>query len=358
MTSQLKIKNLDVFYGDYQALHQLSFTLEPGKIGCVLGPSGCGKTTVLRAIAGFEAVTSGSILIDRREVSAARFSLPPEMRNIGMVFQDFALFPNMSVADNIRFGLRLWKPKEQKIRVQELLAMIGMPAYGQAFPHQLSGGQQQRIALARAMAPKPGILLMDEPFSSMDVELREQLCREVRDILNQENITAILVTHDQFEAFAMADEICVMNDGKIEQQGSGYNLYHRPKNRFVADFIGQGVIIPGTVKEDNKVHTELGIIAGNELEDSQPGDAVDVLIRPDDVIHDDNSADTAIVVDKSFRGSEFLYYLRMDSGIEVLCLAPSHHDHPINERIGIQLNVDHLVIFDRKHTIENKIYSE
>ena len=212
MTSQLKIKNLDVFYGDYQALHQLSFTLEPGKIGCMLGPSGCGKTTVLRAIAGFEAVTSGSILIDRREVSAARFSLPPEMRNIGMVFQDFALFPNMSVADNIRFGLRLWKPKEQKTRVQELLAMIGMPAYGQAFPHQLSGGQQQRIALARAMAPKPGILLMDEPFSSMDVELREQLCREVRDILNQENITAILVTHDQFEAFAMADEICVMND--------------------------------------------------------------------------------------------------------------------------------------------------
>ncbi|MFT5659369.1 MAG: iron(III) transport system ATP-binding protein, partial [Gammaproteobacteria bacterium] len=240
MTSQLKIKNLDVRYGDYQALHEISFTLEPGKIGCMLGPSGCGKTTVLRAIAGFEAAFGGYISIDQLEVSSDRFSLPPERRNIGMVFQDFALFPNLSVADNIRFGLRSWKPKQQIIRVQELLAMIGMPAYGQAYPHQLSGGQQQRIALARAMAPKPGILLLDEPFSSMDVDLREQLAREVRNILNQENITAILVTHDQFEAFAMADDICVMNEGRIEQQDSGYNLYHRPANRFVADFIGQG----------------------------------------------------------------------------------------------------------------------
>jgi iron(III) transport system ATP-binding protein len=349
MTSQLKIKNLDVRYGDYQALHEISFTLEPGKIGCMLGPSGCGKTTVLRAIAGFEAAFGGYISIDQLEVSSDRFSLPPERRNIGMVFQDFALFPNLSVADNIRFGLRSWKPKQQIIRVQELLAMIGMPAYGQAYPHQLSGGQQQRIALARAMAPKPGILLLDEPFSSMDVDLREQLAREVRNILNQENITAILVTHDQFEAFAMADDICVMNEGRIEQQDSGYNLYHRPANRFVADFIGQGVIVPGIVEQNNRVRTELGLISGNELEGSQPGDMVDVLIRPDDIVHDDHSTETAIVVDKSFRGSEFLYYLRMDSDIEVLCLAPSHHNHHINERIGIRLNVDHLVIFDRKH---------
>lgn len=347
MTSQLKIENLDVDYGDYHALHQISFTLEPGKIGCMLGPSGCGKTTVLRAIAGFERATGGKIYIDQQDVSSAHFNLSPEQRHIGMVFQDFALFPNMSVADNIRFGLRHWKQKEQRSRVQELLTMIDMPAYAQAYPHQLSGGQQQRIALARAMAPKPGILLMDEPFSSMDVELREQLAREVRSILNQQNITAILVTHDQFEAFAMADKICVMNQGRIEQQDSGYNLYHRPANRFVADFIGQGVIIPGTVENDNKVHTELGVIAGNDLGDSQPGDIVDVLIRPDDVIHDDHSDETAIVIDKSFRGSEFLYYLHMDSGIEVLCLAPSHHDHPIRERIGIRLNVDHLVIFDR-----------
>lgn len=197
MTSQLDVQNVDVSYGKHQVLDQISFTVEPGEIGCMLGPSGCGKTTVLRAIAGFEPVTSGRILVDHVEFSSGGFCLPTEKRNIGMVFQDFALFPNMSVADNIRFGLRTWKPKRQPVRIQELLAMIGMPASAQAYPHQLSGGQQQRVALARAMAPKPGILLLDEPFSSMDVELREQLAREVRNILKQEGVTAILVTHDQ-----------------------------------------------------------------------------------------------------------------------------------------------------------------
>jgi iron(III) transport system ATP-binding protein len=264
-----------------------------------------------------------------------------------MIFQDFALFPHLSVADNIRFGLKSWPAREQQERVQELLAMTGMPAYGQAYPHQLSGGQQQRVALARAMAPRPGLLLMDEPFSSMDVDLREQLAREVRNILKQENITAILVTHDQHEAFALADEICVLNEGIIEQQDSGYNLYHQPVNRFVADFIGQGVIIPATVESRHSVRTELGSIEGTLPPHSQTGALVDVLIRPDDVIHDDDASDTAIVVEKSFRGADFLYFLRMDSGIEVMCLAPSHHNHKINERIGIRLDVDHLVIFDR-----------
>lgn len=347
MTSQLEVEDLEVRYDDYAVLKAISFTLKPGKIGCILGPSGCGKTTVLRAIAGFEPAFGGRILIDQVEVSSRDYCMATEKRNIGMVFQDFALFPHLSVADNVRFGLKSWPSKEQKERVQELLAMIGMPAYGQAFPHQLSGGQQQRVALARAMAPRPGILLMDEPFSSMDVDLREQLAREVRNILKQENVSAILVTHDQNEAFALADEICVMNEGRIQQQDSGYNLYHRPSNRFVADFIGQGVIIPATVEDEHSVRTELGSIKGEVLPGSDKGSQVDVLIRPDDVIHDDSSSDTAIVVEKSFRGADFLYFLRMDSGIEVLCLAPSHHNHKINERIGIRLNVDHLVIFER-----------
>jgi iron(III) transport system ATP-binding protein len=347
VTSQLDIENLDVSYGDYQVLNQISFSLHPEKIGCILGPSGCGKTTVLRAIAGFEPVLGGRILIDQIEVSSSDYCVAPEKRGIGMIFQDFALFPHLSVADNIGFGLKTWDTKQQHARVQELLAITGMPAYGQAYPHQLSGGQQQRVALARAMAPQPGLLLMDEPFSSMDIDLREQLAREVRNILKQENITAVLVTHDQHEAFAIADNICVMNEGRIEQQDSGYNLYHQPVNRFVADFIGQGVIIPATVTDQYSVCTELGPIRGNEPINSKIGAIVDVLIRPDDVIHDDNSAETAIVVDKSFRGADFLYYLRMDSGIEVLCLAPSHHNHQINERIGIRLDVDHLVIFGR-----------
>lgn len=347
MTSQLDIENLSLSYDDYKVLNQVSFSIQPGDIGCILGPSGCGKTTVLRSIAGFESVLNGRILIDQVEVSSSHYCIAPEKRNIGMIFQDFALFPHLSVADNIRFGLKSWSSKQQQARVQELLAIIGMLAYGHAYPHQLSGGQQQRVALARAMAPQPRLLLMDEPFSSMDVDLREQLAREVRNILKQENITAILVTHDQHEAFAIADNICVMSEGRIQQQDSGYNLYHQPANRFVADFIGQGVIIPAKVENQHSVRTELGAIWGTVPINSISGETVDVLIRPDDVVHDDKSSETAVVVEKSFRGADFLYFLRMDSGIEVLCLAPSHHNHKINERIGIRLNVDHLVTFKR-----------
>jgi len=347
MTSQLEVENLQAGYDDLQVLKQVSFSLQPGEIGCMLGPSGCGKTTVLRAIAGFEPAWNGRILIDDIEVSSRKINIPPEQRNIGMVFQDFALFPHLRVEDNIRFGLRGMRKREQRSRIQEMLAMVGMLAYARAYPHQLSGGQQQRIALARALAPAPGILLLDEPFSNMDVDLREQLAREVRNILKQENNTAILVTHDQNEAFAMADQICVMNEGSILQQGSGYDLYHRPANRFVADFIGQGVIIPAMVESPTTVKTDLGLIRGKHKIDAETGAMVDVLIRPDDVVHDDESTESAIVVEKAFRGADFLYFLRLDSGIEVMCLAPSHHNHKINERIGIRLNVDHLVTYSR-----------
>ncbi len=346
---RVEVNNIDVCYGNKQIINQLSFTLSEGKIGCLLGPSGCGKTTVLRAIAGFERPSSGQVLISNQIVSDQKINLPPEKRHIGMVFQDFALFPNLTVQDNIVFGLKGWPKKDQQNRAIELLAMIGMPTLARAYPHQLSGGQQQRVALARAMAPKPSILLLDEPFSSMDVELREQLAREVRQLLKQENVTAILVTHDQNEAFAMADEICVMNEGQIQQHDTAYNLYHKPINRFVADFIGEGVIVPGMVVGGNTVNTELGNIHGLVPQGCKPGCQVDVLIRPDDIIHDDDSAETAIVVERAFRGSDFLYTLRMPSGIEVLSLVPSHHNHEINESIGIHLEFDHLVVFPRSH---------
>lgn len=347
MKVRLEVRHIDVCYGAKQIISNLSFSLNEGRIGCLLGPSGCGKTTVLRTIAGFEQPTRGAVLIDQQVVSDASHAMPPEQRHIGMVFQDFALFPNLTVQGNICFGLRGRSKKDQQARVQELLAMIGMPTSARAYPHQLSGGQQQRVALARAMAPKPSILLMDEPFSSMDVELREQLAREVRHILKQENITAILVTHDQHEAFAMADEICVMNEGVIQQHDSAYNLYHKPANRFVADFIGEGVIVPGMVAGGNTVNTELGDISGMVPSGCQPGCQVDVLIRPDDIVHDDAAGEKAVVVERAFRGSDFLYTLRMPSGIEVMSLVPSHHDHKINEAIGIRLEFDHLVVFPR-----------
>ena len=347
MSKQLEVKNLSVAFGELQVIRDISFALDSGHIGCILGPSGCGKTTVLRTIAGFQAPSSGLVLLGGKQVSSPKKNLAPEKRNIGMVFQDFALFPNLTVADNLGFGLRSWPAEKKQKRIDELLRLIGLPHLAAAYSHQLSGGQQQRVALARAMAPQPDILLLDEPFSSMDAELREQLAREVRDILKKENVTAILVTHDQHEAFVMADEICVMNDGIIEQHDTGYNLYHRPANQFVADFIGQGVLVPGEVVEDKGVKTDIGTIKGKLPDGCKPGCPVDVLIRPDDVVHDDTSEQKALIVDKAFRGAEFLYTLMLDSGIRVLCIAPSHHDHALNSSIGIRLDMDHLVIFKR-----------
>ncbi len=350
MSVKLDIQAIDLSYDKQTVVQDFSMQLQENHIGCLLGPSGCGKTTVLRTIAGFERPEKGVIVIDGQAVSDHQRHLPPEQRHIGMVFQDFSLFPNMSVADNIRFGLRRWPRSEQQQRVSELLKLIGLSDRAKTYPHQLSGGQQQRVALARAMAPRPALLLLDEPFSSLDADLREQLAREVRDILREENISAILVTHDQHEAFAMADEICVMHEGRIQQQDSAYNLYHRPANRFVADFIGEGVLIPGQVA-NGKVQTELGDIEGQVPEHCKNGCKVDVLVRPDDIIHDDNAPDSAMVTDRAFRGSEFLYTLRMSSGLELLCLVPSHHNHEIGERIGIRLDFDHLVVFPQNSSL-------
>ncbi|MBD3670207.1 MAG: ABC transporter ATP-binding protein [Gammaproteobacteria bacterium] len=347
----LKLDHIDIAYADVPVIRDVSLGLEDGDIGCLLGPSGCGKTTLLRAIAGFEKVKKGKIMIQHGVVSSPQLHVPPEKRRIGMVFQDFALFPHLNVADNISFGIRKMASRSRLNRVNELLRLVGLAGYGNQYPHQLSGGQQQRIAIARAMAPRPNLLLMDEPFSSLDVELREQLVAEIRSILKQEKITAILVTHDQYEAFTMADKIGVINGGQLEQWDTAYNLYHQPQSRFVADFIGQGVMMPGKVINSHQVDTELGVIDGKVPEGCEPGCPVDILVRPDDIVHDDHSKRVAEVVDKRFRGADFLYTLRLESGGVVLCLTPSHHDHAIGERIGIQHRIEHLVLFRRDNFV-------
>jgi iron(III) transport system ATP-binding protein len=346
--AQLEIHNLTVNYGPLTAVDDVSFELADGEIGCLLGPSGCGKTTILRAIAGFEPVIAGRISIGNRVMSASNTLVPTEQRKVGMVFQDFALFPHLNVGQNIAFGLRSLRGKAQLERVQQLLKLVGLSGLEHKFPHELSGGQQQRVALARAIAPKPSILLLDEPFSNIDVELREQLARDVKLILAEERVTALLVTHDQMEAFAMADHIGVMSGGSLHQWDTGYNLYHRPHDLFVADFIGQGALITGRVLSDQRIATELGIVGDGQLQNGfHINDEVIVLLRPDDIIHDDASQDTATVAEKAFRGAEFLYTLQLDTGARVLCFAPSHHNHRIGERIGIRLELDHLVAFHK-----------
>ena len=350
----LELKHVSQSYAARRVLRDLSFVLNTGDIGCLLGPSGCGKTTVLRAIAGFEPITGGEIVLNGERVSAPGFIVPAEKRRIGMVFQDYALFPHLNVAANVGFGLHGQSRTERNKRVEELLQTVGLEGSGKAYPHELSGGQQQRVALARALAPCPNLLLMDEPFSNLDVELRERLSLEVRDIIKQQGATAIIVTHDQHEAFAMGDMIGVMHDGEIQQWDKAYNLYHLPKNRFVADFVGQGVLLPGKVLDANQVEIELGTLYSKTPgacstegcnEGSNKGCEVEVLLRPDDIIHDDASPLLAQVEHKAFRGADILYTLRLPGGNRVLSLVPSHHNHAIGEWIGIRLEVDHVVVF-------------
>lgn len=352
MSALLKLDRISHAYGQQVIVDELSFELEKGEIGCLLGPSGCGKTTVLRCIAGFEPIVSGEIRLNETSVSRPGFVLPPEQRRIGMVFQEYALFPHLNVTANVGFGLHRSTKTERALRVAELLQVTGLTEVANRYPHELSGGQQQRVALARALAPYPDLILLDEPFSNLDVSLREYLSQEIRELLKKLNITAILVTHDQAEAFAVADKIGVMHAGKMMQWSSAHELYHRPANRFVADFIGQGTLIPGRVTQTGAVETELGTLTGgiyhpDRSSDGISGKQIDLLIRPDDIIHDDDSPLRATVVHKAFRGAQFLYTLRLDSGQIVLSLIPSHHDHAIGEKIGIKPETDHIVVFDR-----------
>jgi iron(III) transport system ATP-binding protein len=348
MAALLELSNLRHSYGEREVLTDLNLRVDKGIIACLLGASGCGKTTVLRCIAGFEPVTSGTVAISGIVMSRPGTTVPPEKRRVGIVFQDYALFPHLTVARNVAFGLRATGKSHDADRVLELLAVVGLEQVANRYPHELSGGQQQRVALARALAPRPDLMLLDEPFSNLDIDMRERLGQDVREILKQQNTTAILVTHEQHEAFNIADEIGIMAGGAIEQWGTPYQIYHEPATRFVADFVGQGVFLPGTVTGSDGVRIELGMVQGPVPPGCTNGTAVDVLTRPDDIVHDDASPMRARVVHKAFRGAEFLYTLQLPSGGRVLSLVPSHHDHAIGEPIGIRLDMDHLVAFPRK----------
>ena len=358
----LELSQLDVRYrGRTQAaVRGATLGLPAGSIGVLIGPSGCGKTTLLRAVAGLERVSGGEIRLDGECVSSARMHVPPETRRIGMVFQDYALFPHLDIAGNVAFGLQDLSGPERQARVAEVLALVGLEGSQSRRPHELSGGQQQRVALARALAPRPRLLLLDEPFSNLDVDLRERLANEVRAILKAAGATALFVTHDQLEAFAIGDVIGVMHEGELHQWDDAYTLYHRPATRFVADFIGHGVFTPARLKEVDRqivVETPLGDltdVAECPLPCAFDEGQCDVLLRADDIVHDDAAPVKAEIVRKAFRGSEFLYTLRLASGETVLAHVPSHHDHRIGEWIGIRPEVDHVVTFHRSCPVNNR----
>ena len=345
----LHVRHLDCGYGGQSIVQNLSLHLNRGDIGCLLGPSGCGKTTTLRAIAGFEPVNLGEIQLGDTLISRPGFTLAPEKRRIGMVFQDYALFPHLTVAQNVGFGIRK-HPEMQRV-VGEMLELVKLSQLGRRYPHELSGGQQQRVALARALAPEPELLLLDEPFSNLDGDLRRRLSHEVREILKSRGTSAILVTHDQEEAFAVSDQIGVFKDGRLEQWDPPFTLYHEPLTPFVASFIGQGYFIRGQLIDPETVQTEIGVIRGNRAYNWPAGSSVDVLLRPDDIVYSPDSSLRALIVGKTFLGASTLYRLQLPTGNQLEAIFASHADYPTGQDVGIAVAADHLVVFPAQGSV-------
>ena len=339
----LELRSISCAYDSSRpAVRDMSFSVREGEILCLLGPSGCGKTTVLRAIAGFEPVRSGEILLSGRVVSSPSETVPTEHRRIGMVFQEYALFPHLRVADNIAFGLNHLPRAERKRRVDEMLCLTGLEGFERRFPHELSGGQQQRVALSRALVQNPVLLLLDEPFSNLDPDMASRMRQEVHALLRQMKTTSIMVTHDHDEAFAMADRIAVLNQGVLEQMDSPELIYHLPTTRFVADFVGQADFIAGRIHQ-GLVHTELGMFP-NTINGSE-GDQVAVMIRPDDVHLVPNKSAEPRIVARQFRGSENLYRVQLPSGQIVHSSESSTSVYQEGTSVELRVSATHTVLF-------------
>lgn len=342
-SSILELRSVSCAYDTGRpAIQNISFSIREGEILCLLGPSGCGKTTILRAIAGFEPVRSGQIFLSDRLVSSSSETIPTEERRVGMVFQEYALFPHLRVADNIAFGLHQLSRAERTCRVQEMLRLTGLEGLERRYPHELSGGQQQRVALSRALVQNPVLLLLDEPFSNLAPDMASRMRQELHTLLRRTKTTTILVTHDHDEAFAMADRIAVLNRGEIEQLDSPELIYHLPATRFVADFVGQADFITGQIRE-GFVYTELGEFP-NTI-DGKEGSQVTVMIRPDDIHLVPNQSAAPRIVARQFRGSENLYTVQLPSGQIVHSSESSTSVYHEGTAVELRVSATHTVLF-------------
>jgi len=336
----IRCTDLSKSFGEVHAVAGLNLTLHEGQFLALLGPSGCGKTTTLRLLAGFETPNGGEIEVGGQVVNADGLHIPPERRSVGMVFQEYALFPHMSVADNIGYGLP--KATNKKERVQEALDLVGLPDLGQRMPHELSGGQQQRVALARALAPNPALVLLDEPFSNLDAGLRVQVRAEVRRILRRARATALFVTHDQEEALSLADQVAVMIDGCIVQIDAPSKLYRRPINRHVATFLGNANFLTGQAQA-GQVTCELGRLPTTSIHTG----AVEVMLRPEDIaLHADDDG-PAEIIDRDYFGHDQLLHLQLPSGTRLTSrLLGSAGDFHPGQRVAVQVK-DSVVVYPR-----------
>ena len=336
----LKINNLSKKFDQQIILSDINFELAKGDIGVLLGPSGSGKTTMLRIIAGLETADSGQLRINGALISS---QLPPGERQIAFLFQNFALFPHLNVVDNIAIALRKMDKANKDKRIDEVLELCGLPEFRLRFPHELSGGQQQRLALARALAPRPQLLLMDEPFSGLDPELRAKLGSEVRELLKEQDMTALVVTHQIEEAYDMADQIALLHAGKIVQSSPPYEVYHHPRTPFIAKYFDHASFV--SVEVSPQGHVLLDQLKLGNIKNYNAG-KYQLLLRPDDIIHDDDSALKAKIIRTFFRGAYFLYELELESIGRFYVSIPSHHNHAKDDFIGIRFEVEHLLLFN------------
>jgi iron(III) transport system ATP-binding protein len=326
------------------AVDSLTLAVEPGQILALLGPSGCGKTTTLRLIAGFESPDAGQVIIAGRLMADAErgTAVPPEGRGVGVVFQDYALFPHLTVEANVGFGLHALPRERRRERVRSVLDLVGLADFARRYPHELSGGQQQRVAVARALAPAPTLVLLDEPFSNLDADLRAQMRDEVEKVLRATGATAVFVTHDQEEAFTIADVVGVLDQGRLEQLAPPEAIYHHPASPFVAEFVGAADFLPGLVTSEGIV-TEVGVF--RNVEDREPGEQVSVMIRPDDITFVPAPDGQAVILRRYFRGPETLYCLGLASGRRVHSSQPSAAAFTTGQRVRPEAHVLHVVTF-------------
>lgn len=351
--SVLAMEGVSLFYGSTVAVKDLTLEVKKGEILVVLGPSGCGKTSCLRLAAGLERPAKGKIFIAGRQVAGNGIWVPPEKRGVGIVFQDYALFPHLTVAENIAFGLKKASREQKLDRIEEILSLVGLQDLGQRYPHQLSGGQQQRVALGRSLAPQPQLLLMDEPFSNLDTDLRIHVREEVRHILKSTVSTALFVTHDQEEAFSIGDRLAVLNGGRLEQHDRPEVLFHEPLTRFVADFVGHADFIPGIVK-GAQIQTELGFFPlPRSREELREGIAVEIMVRPDHIHLSSSPEGPGLIVEKRFLGSFNQYDIRLPSGNALHAYSSSSVFYAEGTRVNIKLEEEDLIVFPA----EAKTYS-
>ncbi|QKS70183.1 ABC transporter ATP-binding protein [Paenalkalicoccus suaedae] len=351
--SFLQLENISkVFAGAGKpAVNGLKLTINQGEIVSLLGPSGCGKTTTLRMIAGFENPSEGTIKIDGATIVKDAFALPPEKRGIGMVFQDYALFPHMTILKNVMFGLNKWSSRDKKKRAKEVLELVGLEEFADRYPTQISGGQQQRVALARALAPRPHVVLMDEPFSNLDAGLREKMRFEITNILRRANTTAIIVTHDQKDAFAVSDRVVVMNEGEIQQIAAPKEMYRCPKNCFVAQFVGKTNLLTGKMDQDlRSIHTHIGRVTLPE-ESKQLLEDVTLSVRPEGCMLSEQGAYCGKVERVTYSGEyqELHVHLQNDGGLApapMLIYAPVEQDIEVGTVVSFDIKPELVALVD------------